>query len=145
MGFAPTGKRPFTAHVVLPLSYEREELDRCDQTGVRRMIELLKIRTLVRLARLLIFIGRAADRLSVKCRRRAKRILDDVTAWADARDATRQEGRSDKGHAALTAMARSADMDNVASYPVIAASAIVSVAVISIWRTVISICAPSYA
>jgi hypothetical protein len=41
-----------------------------------------------------------------------------------------------KCYAALTAMARSADMDNVASYPVIAGSAIVSVAVISIWRTV---------
>jgi hypothetical protein len=47
--------------------------------------------------------------------------------------------QSDKGNAALTAMARSADMDNVASYPVIAVSAIVSVAVISLWRTVISI------
>jgi hypothetical protein len=50
------------------------------------MIELLRIRTLVRWARLLLFVGLQADGLSVACRRRAKRVLDEAEAWADARD-----------------------------------------------------------
>ena len=53
------------------------------------MIELLRIHALVRWALLLVFIGFAADGLSVACRRRAKRVLDEAEAWADARDAAR--------------------------------------------------------
>jgi hypothetical protein len=53
------------------------------------MIELLRIRTLVRWALLLVFIGLQAEGLSVACRRRAKRVLDEAEAWADARDEER--------------------------------------------------------
>jgi hypothetical protein len=53
------------------------------------MIDLLRIRTLVRWARVLVYIGLQAEGLSVACRQRAKQILDEATAWADARDAAR--------------------------------------------------------
>jgi hypothetical protein len=44
---------------------------------------------LVRWARVLVYIGLRADRLSVACRRRAKRVLDEAEALADARDPER--------------------------------------------------------
>ena len=53
------------------------------------MIDLLRIHALVRWAQLLVYIGIKAEGLSVACRRRAKRILDEATAWADAQDAAR--------------------------------------------------------
>ena len=53
------------------------------------MIELLKIHALIRWARVLVYIGLQAEGLSVTCRRRAKRVLDEAEAWADARDAAR--------------------------------------------------------
>ncbi len=40
-----------------------------------RMIELLKIYALVRAARVLVFVGAAAEGLSLACRRRAGHIL----------------------------------------------------------------------
>jgi hypothetical protein len=54
-----------------------------------RMIELLKIHALVRAARVLVFVGGAAEGLSLACRRRAGHILDDATIWLEARDAAR--------------------------------------------------------
>jgi hypothetical protein len=56
------------------------------------MIELLRIRTLVRWAGVLVYIGLQAEGLSVVCRRRAKRVLDEAEAWADARDAAKPSG-----------------------------------------------------
>ena len=56
------------------------------------MIDLLRIHALVRTARMLIRIGWAAEAVSVACRRRAKRILDEAEAWADARDAAKPSG-----------------------------------------------------
>jgi hypothetical protein len=53
------------------------------------MIELLKIHTLVRWSRVLVYIGRQAEGLSAACRRRDKRILDEAEALADARDPER--------------------------------------------------------
>ena len=53
------------------------------------MIELLRIHALVRWARVLVYIGLQAEGLSVVCRRRAKRVLDEAEAWADARDAAK--------------------------------------------------------
>jgi hypothetical protein len=53
------------------------------------MIELLRIRILVRWARVPVYIGLRADGLSVACRRRAKRVLDEAEALADARDPER--------------------------------------------------------
>ena len=44
------------------------------------MIELLKIHALVRTARVLVFVGAAAEELSVACRRSAGRILDEAAA-----------------------------------------------------------------
>jgi hypothetical protein len=55
----------------------------------RRMIELLKIHALVRTARVLVFVGAAAEELSVVCRRHAGRILDEAVAWCDARNAAK--------------------------------------------------------
>ena len=57
------------------------------------MIELLRIHALVRWARVLVYIGLQAEGLSVACRRRAKRVLDEAEAWADARDTARQARR----------------------------------------------------
>jgi hypothetical protein len=57
------------------------------------IVELLRIHALVRTARVLVYIGIMAEGLSVACRRRAKRVLDDAEAWADARDAARQVWR----------------------------------------------------
>jgi hypothetical protein len=54
------------------------------------MIELLRIHALVRLARILVFISKVADRFGRTCRRAAGSILDELTAWMDARDAQRQ-------------------------------------------------------
>ena len=56
------------------------------------MIELLQIHAIVRLARVLVLIGRVAEAVSIACRRAAGGILDDVTAWADARDAAKSSG-----------------------------------------------------
>jgi len=56
------------------------------------MIELIQIHALVRTARVLVFIGRAAEAVSTACRRAAGRILDEATAWADARDAAKPRG-----------------------------------------------------
>jgi hypothetical protein len=53
------------------------------------MIATLRIRTLVRWAGVLVYIGLQAEGLSVACRRQAKRVLDEAEAWADARDAAR--------------------------------------------------------
>jgi hypothetical protein len=43
-------------------------------------------------ARVLVRIGAAAEDISVACRRRAGRILDEAVAWCDARDAARAKG-----------------------------------------------------
>jgi hypothetical protein len=57
------------------------------------MIELLRIHAIVRLARVLVLIGRVAEAVSMACRQAAAGgILDDVTAWADARDAAKSSG-----------------------------------------------------
>jgi len=53
------------------------------------MIQLLRIHSLVRWARTLIFFGKVAEAVSIACRRRAGSILDEATAWADAMDARR--------------------------------------------------------
>jgi hypothetical protein len=53
------------------------------------MIATLRIRALVRWARVLVYIGMRAG-LSVACRRRAKRALDEAEAWVDAREAARR-------------------------------------------------------
>jgi hypothetical protein len=50
------------------------------------MINLLRIHALVLAARLLVRIGAAAEEISLVCRRSAGRILDEATAWCDARD-----------------------------------------------------------
>jgi hypothetical protein len=57
------------------------------------MIELLKIHALVRMARMLVCIGAAAEEISAACRRRAGRILDEAVAWCDARDAAYRRAR----------------------------------------------------
>jgi hypothetical protein len=54
------------------------------------MIELLKIHALVRMARVLVRIGAAAEDISAVCRRRAGCILDEAVAWCDARDAVKR-------------------------------------------------------
>jgi hypothetical protein len=51
------------------------------------MINLLRIHALVLTARLLVFVGAAAQGLSLACRRRAGRILDEALAWCAAREA----------------------------------------------------------
>jgi hypothetical protein len=51
------------------------------------MIELLKIHALVRMARVLVFVGAAAEDISLACRRCAGHVLDEATIWLDARDA----------------------------------------------------------
>jgi hypothetical protein len=56
-----------------------------------RLLTALRIHALVRLARVLVFVGRLADTFSRWCRRAAGSILDELTAWADAQDAHRQE------------------------------------------------------
>jgi hypothetical protein len=56
------------------------------------MTELLRIHALVRLARVLVFVGKVADRFGRWCRRTAGRILDELTAWSDARDAAKSRG-----------------------------------------------------
>jgi hypothetical protein len=61
----------------------------------RRMIELLRIHALVRMARVLVFVGAAAEGLSLVCRRRAGRILDEAVAWCDARNAARRRVRQE--------------------------------------------------
>jgi hypothetical protein len=59
------------------------------------MIELLKIHALVRAARVLVFVGAAAEEISLACRRRASRILDEAVAWCDARNAARRRARQE--------------------------------------------------
>ncbi|MGO9233817.1 MAG: hypothetical protein ACLP4V_06925 [Methylocella sp.] len=54
------------------------------------MIELLRIQVLIRVTRLLIFVGRDADRLNDWCLRKATTIAAEAEAWADARDTARQ-------------------------------------------------------
>jgi hypothetical protein len=54
-----------------------------------RLINALRIHALVSLARVLVFVGRLADTFSRWCRQAAGSILDELTAWADARDARR--------------------------------------------------------
>jgi hypothetical protein len=51
------------------------------------MTGALRIHALVIIARVLVRIGAAAEDISAACRRRAGRILDEATAWCDARDA----------------------------------------------------------
>jgi hypothetical protein len=51
------------------------------------MTGALRIHALVIIARVLLVIAGAAEGLSLACRRRAGRILDEATAWCDARDA----------------------------------------------------------
>jgi hypothetical protein len=51
------------------------------------MIGTLKIHALVLGARFLLFVGMAAGEISLACRRRAGRLLDEASAWCDARDA----------------------------------------------------------
>jgi hypothetical protein len=48
----------------------------------RAASELLKIHALVRMARGLVFVGAAAEEISLACRRRAGRILDEAMAGA---------------------------------------------------------------
>jgi hypothetical protein len=60
--------------------------------NVGRMIELLKIHALVRAARVLVFVGAAAEGLSLACRRRAGRILNEVTTWLETRDTVNRRG-----------------------------------------------------
>jgi hypothetical protein len=43
------------------------------------MIELLKIHALVRMARVLAFVGAAAEDISLACRRCAGHVLDEAT------------------------------------------------------------------
>jgi hypothetical protein len=54
------------------------------------MTGALRIHALVRRARVLVFIGAMAENLSLLCRRRAGRILDEAVAWYDARDAAQR-------------------------------------------------------
>jgi hypothetical protein len=56
------------------------------------MTGALRIHALVILARVLVRIGAAAEGLSLACRRRAGRILDEAVAWCDARDAVNRRG-----------------------------------------------------
>ena len=49
------------------------------------MTGALRIHALVIVARVLVRIGAAAEGLSLSCRRRAGRILDEAVAWCDAR------------------------------------------------------------
>jgi hypothetical protein len=57
------------------------------------MIVLLRIHALLRAARVLVFVGAAAEGLSLMYRRRARRLLDEATAWCDARGGARRRGR----------------------------------------------------
>jgi hypothetical protein len=57
------------------------------------MTGALRIHALVIPARVLVRIGAAAEGLSLVCRRRAGRILDEAVAWCDARDAARRRAR----------------------------------------------------
>jgi hypothetical protein len=54
------------------------------------MINLLRIHALVRAARVLVRIGAAAEEISLVCRRRSGRILDEAVVWCDARDVARR-------------------------------------------------------
>jgi hypothetical protein len=51
------------------------------------MTALLRIHALVRAARFRLFVGMAAGEISLACLRRAGRLLDEASAWCDARDA----------------------------------------------------------
>ena len=57
------------------------------------MTGALRIQALVIIARVLVRIGAAAEGLSLACRRRAGRILDDAVAWCDARDSAYRRPR----------------------------------------------------
>ena len=59
------------------------------------MIELLRIHAVVRTARILVLVARAADFVTKAAIRKAGVLADETTAWADARDA-RGCGRSDE-------------------------------------------------
>jgi hypothetical protein len=54
------------------------------------MTGALRIHALVITARVLVRIGAAAEEISLACRHRAGRILDEAVAWCDARDAARR-------------------------------------------------------
>jgi hypothetical protein len=54
------------------------------------MIGALRIHALVIIARVLVRIGAAAEGLSLACRRRSGRILDEAVVWCDARDVARR-------------------------------------------------------
>jgi len=62
------------------------------------MIELLRIHALVIIARALVRIGAAAEDISAASRHRAGCILDEATAWCDARNAARRRARAGRGH-----------------------------------------------
>jgi hypothetical protein len=59
------------------------------------MTGTLKIHALVIIARVLVRIGAAAEEISLVCRQRAGRILDEATAWCDARDAAYRRARQE--------------------------------------------------
>jgi hypothetical protein len=56
------------------------------------MTGALRIHALVILARVLVFVGAAAEGLSLACRRCAGRILNEATAWCDAWDVVNRRG-----------------------------------------------------
>jgi hypothetical protein len=61
------------------------------------MTGALRIHALVRAARVLVFVGAAAEGLSLACRRRAGSILEEATARCDARDEARRGPRGRSG------------------------------------------------
>jgi hypothetical protein len=61
----------------------------------REFAGTLKIHALVIIARVLVCVGAAAEDLSLVCRRRAGRILDEAAAWCDARDAAYWRARQE--------------------------------------------------
>ena len=54
---------------------------------ISRMIELIRIHALIRLARVLIFVGTAADRVRKAACRKAGALAIEATARMDGRDA----------------------------------------------------------
>jgi hypothetical protein len=58
-----------------------------------RMIELLRIHAIVRTARVLVFIARAAEFVRRAACRKAGALADEATAWCDSRDAAYRRAR----------------------------------------------------
>jgi hypothetical protein len=58
------------------------------------MTGALSIPALVIIARVLVRIGAAAKGLSLACRRRAGRILDEAVAWCDKRAEVRRRAHA---------------------------------------------------